>query len=275
MFYHDNYRTLARYYVRVGRDENIQNGQIFAPVPIPRNVRLPTPAPRPFVPMAPAPLSRNKNKNNAKYVKSMITKIIHKLTEPNRRNKANREYISRLVGGIVSKIKRQNNSGNRKNKPRKFNSTENVFTRIETGARPFIVPTVNKKTQVIRALIAKGMTKKEAEIQELFMNNNDVNNLLRHKTPNRRSPLQYNTGGKKYLSPLKLPQIIVAESEAAIKAMPAIVRQVNRSRNQRAVHPNVSTTSYGVQPSSSVAPKPKPKKNNARARLLKTLSRRK
>jgi len=272
LFYHDNYRTFMRHYVRVSRGENVRNGQILPPVPIPRNVRLPAPAPRPFVPMAPAPPYRNKNKNNAKYVKSMVTKIIHKLTEPNRRNKANREYISRLVGGIVSKLKKQNNSGNKKNKPRKFNTAENAFSRIETGVLPFILPTVNKKTQVIRALMAKGMTKKEAEIQELFMNNNNVRNLLRRKSPNRRqSPRQYNTGGKKYLSPPKLPKIIVAETEDEVKALPFTHKQVNIARVQRVALPNVPSTRYTARPVSSVAPKAKSKNTKVRSRILKKL----
>jgi hypothetical protein len=222
LFYHNNRSRGARYYVRVGLGENITNGQILPPVPIPRNIRLPTPAPRPFVP---TPVSRKNNKNNAKYVKSMITNIIHKLTEPNRRNKANREYITRLVGGIVSKIKRQNVKENKKNK--QINS-ENVFTRKPTRGGVLLPAPLNKKTQVIRALMAKGMSEKEAIVKELFMNNNNVNNLLRRKTPNTRSPRQYNTGGKRYRSPPKLPQITAAETEAAIKALPFTQRQVNQ-----------------------------------------------
>jgi hypothetical protein len=114
---------------------------------------------------APPPVSKN-NKNNAKYVKSMVTKIIHKLTEPNRRNKANREYITRLVGGIVSKLKRQNVKENKKNKPR---NTENVFTRKPTrGGASLLLPLVNKKTQVIRALMAQGMTKKRLKLRNSY-----------------------------------------------------------------------------------------------------------
>lgn len=337
LFYHDNFRTFMRHYVRVSRGENVRNGQILPPVPIPRNVRLPTPVPRPFVPMVPASPSRNKNKNNAKYVKSMVTKIIHKLTEPNRRNKANREYISRLVGGIVSKLKKQNKN----NKPKRNNNTtrrvtknsipsskvnirelphsvlnnkrftnmwlniwptlerlpgENVYgvqnrarniakkeiiKRLNAGLPAFSTgedvfvqfkPNTTMKNKVIRALMAQGMTKKEAEIQELFMNNNNVRNLLRRKSPNRRqSPRQYNTGGKKYLSPPKLPKIIVAETEDEVKALPFTHKQVNTARVQRVVLPNVPSMRYTARPASSVAPKAKSKNTKVRSRILKKL----
>jgi len=283
IFFHNNRSAGIRYFVRVSKNQNITNGQIIAPLSF-RNInailhpriasynnvmtqpRKNNSLPRPTIVKLPNQGSKTNNTSqankNSAYIKRMVTRIIHKLTEPEKRNKENREYISRVVSGIINKIKKQNS-----------NKNYDPFKRTRTNALPtFMLPKVNKKNQVIRALMAKGMTKKQAEVKEMFMNNNDVNNLLRPRSAKRSSPKTYNTGNKTYKSPPKLPQIIVAKTEAAVKALPFTKRQVNRPRNQRAIAPeSVNLKSFSIQPVSSVEPIPKPpkKKNNARSRILK------
>jgi len=280
IFYHNNRRAGMRYFVRVSNNQNIRNGQILAPLSLQNINAILNPKVasynnvmarprknnnyyRPTIINLPTQVSANttQTNKNAAYIKRIVTRIIHKLTEPEKRNKENREYISKMVKGIVNKLKNKN-----------LKENYDPFKRTKINPLPFILPKVNKNNKVIRALMAKGMTRKEAIAKELFMNNNDINNLLRTTSAKRQSPKTYNTGGKKYKSPPKVPQIIVAKTEAAVKALPYTKRQVNRPRNQRAIAPeSVNLKSFSIQPVSSVEPisKPAKKKNNARSRILK------
>jgi hypothetical protein len=165
-----------------GRFARLEEGEIYSratrtlPMPGFSFPRAPPRAPArlltPFPPLPPRANSNNQNKKNKAYIKSLVTRIIHKVTN---QNSEDRKYIARLVGGIISKIKRQN-----ANVP-KLSLNKNATSRKRTNAGAFMSEILHNKAAKKAYANREGMT--IAQVNRLLraglVEENNLNNALK------------------------------------------------------------------------------------------------
>lgn len=293
---HDNRRTGLRTQVRVAPGETLTNvwrmdgfpdpvpapgrfamleeGEILTrTLPMPR-MRAPAPPPRRLLTLPPTPRVNNQNAKNKAYIKGLVTRIIHKITEPNYEN---RKYIARLVGGIISKIKRANS-----NAKVSLSAKNNATSRKRTNTGAFMGEMLRNKAGKKAYGIQKGYSNAQvnALLRSGLVNEENLNNALRAVRAAQQQtqkpvnvPLRQTPALRTYADPERAPGLVLNKTlqhlEGAIGSGNVVMRAPKPKAN-RARAPIMSLSKYTVVPESIVEPKKK-KVNNSRSRLAKKL----
>jgi len=292
-YVHDNRRTGLRTQVRVAPGETLANtwrmngfpaavpapgleeGEIYTRSSRILPVRAPPRAPmRLLTPFPPLRVSNN-NKNKA-YIKSLVTRIIHKVTN---QSSEDRKYIARLVGGIISKIKRQNGSVPR------IASNKNGTSRTRTNAGEFMGGIMRNKASKKAYANRQGMTLAQvnALLRSGLVNENNLNNALksvRAAQKQTRKPMnimvQQGPALRTYEDPVRAPGLILNSGilHTGGAGTGAIVKRANVKTPNRAGRLDPLTTSFrGLRAENvlSTTSAPKKKLNGTKARLAKKL----
>jgi len=239
---------------------------------------LPRAPPRLLTPFPPLRASNNNNQNkkNKAYIKSLVTRIIHKVTN---QNSEDRKYIARLVGGIISKIKRQNGSVPR------LAPNNNGTSRKRTNAGKFMGGLIRNKAAKKAYANREGMTLAQvnALLRSGLVNENNLNNALKAVRAAQQQtrkpvniPVQQGPALRKYEDPVRAPGLILTTEilHTGGTGTGAIVKRANVKTPNRAGRLDPLMTSFRTLnpenvPSTAFAPKKKA--NNSRARLAKKL----
>ena len=307
-YVHDNRRTGLRTQVRVAPGETLANtwrmNGFPAPVPAPGRfamleegeiltrtlpmprMRTPVPPRAPMRLLTPFPPLRastprasnnnNQNKKNKAYIKSLVTRIIHKVTN---QNSEDRKYIARLVGGIISKIKRQNGSIPR------LASNKNGTSRKRTNAGKFMGGLIHNKAAKKAYANQKGMTLAQvnALLRSGLVEQENLNNALRAVRAAQQQvrkpvniPVQQGPALRTYEDPVRAPGLILNSGILHTEGTGtgSVVKRANVKPPNRAGRLDPLTTSFSGLRAENVpskAPPPKKKLNNARSRLAKKL----
>ena len=292
IYVHNNRRTGMRTRVRVAPGETLANtwrmngfpaavpapgleeGEIYTRIsrilPV-RGARAPPRAPaRLLTPSLP----NNQNKKNKAYIKSLVTRIIHKVTN---QSSEDRKYIARLVGGIISKIKRQNGSVPR--------LAPNGTSRKRTNAGEFMGGIMRNKASKKAYANRQGMTLAQvnALLRSGLVDKNNLNNALksvRAAQKQTRKPMnimvQQGPALRTYEDPVRAPGLILNSGilHTGGAGTGAIVKRANVKTPNRAGRLDPLTTSFrGLRAENvlSTTSAPKKKLNGTKARLAKKL----
>lgn len=297
-YVHNNRRTGLRTRVRVAPGETLANtwrmdgfpapvpmygleeGEIYTRASRILPVRAPPRAPArlltPFPLLPPRANNNNQNKKNRAYIKSLVTRIIHKVTN---QNSEDRKYIARLVGGIISKIKRQNG-----NIP-KLSLNKNATSRKRTNAGAFMSEILHNKAAKKAYANREGMTLAQvnALLRSGLVAENNLNNALKAvkaAQQQTRKPVnilvQQGPALRTYEDPVRAPGLILNSGilHTGGAGTGAIVKRANIKLPNRAGRLDPLTTSFrGLNPENipSTASAPKKKLNGSKARLAKKL----
>jgi len=285
-YVHNNRRTGMRTQVRVAPGETLANtwrmNGFPAPVPAPGRFAMPrfaAPRAAPMRLLSPFPPLRmsnnnNQNKKNKAYIKSLVTRIIHKVTN---QSSEDRKYIARLVGGIISKIKRQNGSVPR--------LAPNGTSRKRTNAGEFMSEILHNKAAKKAYANREGMTLAQvnALLRSGLVNENNLNNALRAvkaAQKQTRKPMnimvQQGPALRTYEDPVRAPGLILNSGilHTGGAGTGAIVKRANVKTPNRAGRLDPLTTSFrGLKAENvlSTTSAPKKKLNGTKARLAKKL----
>ena len=282
IYVHNNRRTGMRTRVRVAPGETLANtwrmNGFPAAVPAPGleegsrilPVRAPPRAPmRLLIPFPQLPSRANNNKNKA-YIKGLVTRIIHKVTN---QSSEDRKYIARLVGGIISKIKRQNGSVPR--------LAPNGTSRKRTNAGEFMGGIMRNKASKKAYANRQGMTLAQvnALLRSGLVNENALKSV-RAAQKQTRKPMnilvQQGPVLRTYEDPVRAPGLILNSGilHTGGAGTGAIVKRANVKTPNRAGRLDPLTTSFrGLKAENvlSTTSAPKKKLNGTKARLAKKL----
>ena len=304
-YVHDNRRTGLRTQVRVAPGETLANtwrmngfpaavpapgrfamleeGEILTrTLPMPR-VAAPRTAPRLLTPFpslrasTPRANINNQNKKNKAYIKSLVTRIIHKVTN---QSSEDRKYIARLVGGIISKIKHQNGSIS------KIAPNNNGTSRKRTNAAGFMGKMIRNKAAKKAYANREGVTLAQvnALLRSGLVGENNLNNALKavkaaqqqtHKSVNI-SVEQNLPALRQYKAPPRNQGLVL---NTALQHMGGagvgnvVMRPVVKQPNRAGRLDPLMTSFRTLNPANvlTTVSAPKKKVSNSRARLAKKL----
>jgi len=283
-YVHNNRRTGMRTQVRVAPGETLANTWRMNGFPEPepmagleeitrvsRILPIRTPA-RLLSPFPP----NNQNKKNKAYIKSLVTRIIHKVTN---QSSEDRKYIARLVGGIISKIKRQNGSIS------KLSLNKNATSRKRTNAGAFMSEILHNKAAKKAYANREGMT--IAQVNRLLraglVEENNLNNALKavkaarqqtHKSVNISIPSNL-PALRQYKAPPRNEGLVLntaIQHTGGAGTGNVVMRPVMKQPNRAGRLDPLMTSFRTLNPANVLSTaQPKKKVNNSRARLAKKL----